>query len=148
MDKPRLHQQLLQPQQIRHLRHLLPHLHRCLLQRTQRHINVTQLTVEFVRPRNPLHQQRLEGVRAASKARGRLRSLSVVPGDFSVESGHAAAMALLAGATVPSASTHSASVFEPAIATPPPTMSQVAAQSRVAASPQRSGGRDGGMFGA
>lgn len=54
-------------------------------------------------PDNPLHEQRLEGVRAAGKARGRLRSLSVVPGDFSVESGHAAAMALLAGATVPTA---------------------------------------------
>jgi LacI family repressor for deo operon, udp, cdd, tsx, nupC, and nupG len=52
---------------------------------------------------NPLHQQRLEGARAAGKARGRLRNLSVVPGDFSVESGHAAAMALLARAPVPTA---------------------------------------------
>ncbi|WP_367345337.1 LacI family DNA-binding transcriptional regulator [Stenotrophomonas bentonitica] len=49
-------------------------------------------------PDNPLHQQRLEGVRSAGKARGRLRSLGVVPGDFSVESGHAAAHALLDGA--------------------------------------------------
>ncbi|PZP82659.1 MAG: LacI family transcriptional regulator [Stenotrophomonas maltophilia] len=46
-------------------------------------------------PDNPLHQQRLEGARAAGKVRGRLRQLSIVPGDFSVESGHAAAMALL-----------------------------------------------------
>ncbi|WP_369038314.1 LacI family DNA-binding transcriptional regulator [Stenotrophomonas maltophilia] len=52
---------------------------------------------------NPLHQQRLEGVRAAGKARGRLRQLSVVPGDFSVESGHAAALALLATAAAPTA---------------------------------------------
>jgi len=52
---------------------------------------------------NPLHQQRLEGVRAAGKARGRLRHLSVVPGDFSVESGHAAGMKLLARASVPTA---------------------------------------------
>lgn len=54
-------------------------------------------------PDNPLHQQRLEGVRAAGKARGRLRQLSIVPGDFSVESGHAAAMAMLAAAPVPTA---------------------------------------------
>lgn len=52
-------------------------------------------------PDNPLHQQRLEGVRAAGKARGRLRHLSVVPGDFSVESGHAAGKALLARAPTP-----------------------------------------------
>jgi LacI family transcriptional regulator, repressor for deo operon, udp, cdd, tsx, nupC, and nupG len=54
-------------------------------------------------PDNPLHQQRLEGVRAAARARGRLRALSVVPGDFSLESGHTAAMALLAGASAPTA---------------------------------------------
>ena len=48
-------------------------------------------------PDNPLHQQRLEGVR------GRLRQLSIVPGDFSVESGHAAAMALLDGTSAPTA---------------------------------------------
>jgi len=54
-------------------------------------------------PDNPLHQQRLEGVRAAGKARGRLRQLSIVPGDFSVESGHAAVMALLDGTPVPTA---------------------------------------------
>lgn len=52
---------------------------------------------------NPLHQQRLEGARAAGKAHGRLRSLSVVPGDFSVESGHAAALALLARTPAPTA---------------------------------------------
>ncbi len=56
-----------------------------------------------VAPDNPLHQQRLEGVRAAGKARGRLRQLNIVPGDFSVESGHAAAMAMLAAAPVPTA---------------------------------------------
>ncbi|WP_315385657.1 LacI family DNA-binding transcriptional regulator [uncultured Stenotrophomonas sp.] len=54
-------------------------------------------------PDNPLHRQRLEGVRGAGKARGRLRSLSVVPGDFSLESGHAAARALLGGASKPTA---------------------------------------------
>jgi len=54
-------------------------------------------------PDNPLHQQRLEGARAAGRARGRLRQLSVVPGDFSVESGHAAATALLAAASAPTA---------------------------------------------
>ncbi|MEN5266628.1 LacI family DNA-binding transcriptional regulator [Stenotrophomonas sp. TWI587] len=54
-------------------------------------------------PDNPLHQQRLEGVRAAGKARGRLRQLSIVPGDFSVQSGHAAGMELLARASVPTA---------------------------------------------
>lgn len=47
-------------------------------------------------PENPLHQQRLEGARAAAKARGRLRQMVLVPGDFSVESGHAAARQLLA----------------------------------------------------
>ena len=52
---------------------------------------------------NPLHQQRLEGARAAGKAHGRLRSLSVVPGDFSVESGHAAALALLGRTPAPTA---------------------------------------------
>ncbi|MGE6332464.1 LacI family DNA-binding transcriptional regulator [Stenotrophomonas sp. NPDC077659] len=54
-------------------------------------------------PDNPLHQQRLEGVRSAGKARGRLRSLRVVPGDFSLESGHAAATALLSGPQPPTA---------------------------------------------
>ncbi|PZU28413.1 MAG: LacI family transcriptional regulator [Stenotrophomonas sp.] len=54
-------------------------------------------------PDNPLHQQRLEGVRAAAKARGRLRQLSIVPGDFSLESGHAATMALLARSSMPTA---------------------------------------------
>ncbi len=54
-------------------------------------------------PDNPLHQQRLEGTRTAAKARARLRALSVVPGDFSLESGHAAAKALLADAAAPTA---------------------------------------------
>ncbi len=54
-------------------------------------------------PENPLHRQRLEGARAAGKARGRLRSLIVVPGDFSVESGHAAATELLRRTPAPSA---------------------------------------------
>jgi len=54
-------------------------------------------------PDNPLHQQRLEGVRSAGGARGRARQLSVVPGDFSVESGHAAAQQLLAAANAPTA---------------------------------------------
>lgn len=42
-------------------------------------------------PDNPLHRQRLEGVKVAARARGRMRQLQLVPGDFSVESGHAAA---------------------------------------------------------
>ncbi|WP_295952309.1 LacI family DNA-binding transcriptional regulator [uncultured Xanthomonas sp.] len=54
-------------------------------------------------PDNPLHQQRLEGVRACAKARGRLRNLTVVPGDFSVESGHAAALTLLGRTPAPTA---------------------------------------------
>jgi LacI family repressor for deo operon, udp, cdd, tsx, nupC, and nupG len=54
-------------------------------------------------PDNPLHQQRLEGARAAGKARGRLRQLTVVPGDFSLESGQAAAKELLARAPAPTA---------------------------------------------
>lgn len=54
-------------------------------------------------PDNPLHQQRMEGVRAAGKARGRLRQLNIMPGDFSVESGHAAAISMLAVAPVPTA---------------------------------------------
>lgn len=54
-------------------------------------------------PDNPLHQQRMEGVRAVSKTRGRLRQLSIVPGDFSLESGHAAAMVLLAHPSAPTA---------------------------------------------
>ncbi|MGE8221574.1 LacI family DNA-binding transcriptional regulator [Stenotrophomonas geniculata] len=52
---------------------------------------------------NPLHQQRMEGVRAAAKARGRLRQLGIVPGDFSLQSGHAAAQGLLASAAAPTA---------------------------------------------
>src|SRR5690606_27864291 len=54
-------------------------------------------------PDNPLHQQRLQGARAAARARGRLRQLTVVPGDFSVESGHAAAARLLGQASAPTA---------------------------------------------
>lgn len=54
-------------------------------------------------PDNPLHQQRMEGVKAAARARGRLRLLSIAPGDFSVESGHAAAKALFSHAPVPTA---------------------------------------------
>ncbi len=52
---------------------------------------------------NPLHQQRLQGARAAARARGRLRQLTVAPGDFSVESGHAAAARLLGQASAPTA---------------------------------------------
>ena len=52
---------------------------------------------------NPLHQQRMEGVRTAAKARKRLRSLSIAPGDFSLESGHAATLALLDCETAPTA---------------------------------------------
>lgn len=54
-------------------------------------------------PDNPLHRQRLEGARAAARARGRLRLLTIVPGDFSVESGYAAAMELLRTAPAPTA---------------------------------------------
>ncbi|TBV75814.1 MULTISPECIES: LacI family DNA-binding transcriptional regulator [Pseudoxanthomonas] len=54
-------------------------------------------------PDNPLHQQRLQGVRAAAKARGRVRQLRLVPGDFSVESGHAAASAWLGTDDAPTA---------------------------------------------
>lgn len=54
-------------------------------------------------PDNPLHQQRLEGARIAARARGRLRQLTVVPGDFSVESGYAAAKQLLGQANRPTA---------------------------------------------
>ncbi|MFT3762967.1 MAG: LacI family DNA-binding transcriptional regulator [Pseudoxanthomonas sp.] len=54
-------------------------------------------------PENPLHQQRLEGVRAAARSRGRLRLLTIAPGDFSVESGHAAAKKLLGNAPAPTA---------------------------------------------
>lgn len=50
-------------------------------------------------PDNPLHRQRLEGAKAAARARGRLRQLILVPGDFSVESGYAAARQLLAQGT-------------------------------------------------
>ena len=52
---------------------------------------------------NPLHQQRMEGVRAAARSRGRLRQLIIVPGDFSLAAGHAAALALLAGSPTPTA---------------------------------------------
>lgn len=54
-------------------------------------------------PDNPLHQQRLEGARVAARARGRLRQLTIVPGDFSVESGYSAAKQLLGQAAAPSA---------------------------------------------
>ena len=52
---------------------------------------------------NPLHRQRLEGARAAALAYGRLESLMVVPGDFSVESGHLAATRFLGQAAAPTA---------------------------------------------
>ena len=52
---------------------------------------------------NPLHRQRLEGVTAAATARGCLHLLTVVQGDFSVESGHAAAGTLLGHAPGPTA---------------------------------------------
>src|SRR5690606_20100628 len=54
-------------------------------------------------PENPLHQQRLEGARAAARDRGRLRRLVVVPGDFSVESGYAAVKGLLTRTPAPTA---------------------------------------------
>ncbi|ALN93693.1 LacI family DNA-binding transcriptional regulator [Lysobacter gummosus] len=54
-------------------------------------------------PDNPLHQQRLEGVKAAARAKGRLRSLTIAPGDFSVESGYVAAKKLLSYASAPTA---------------------------------------------
>ncbi|MFD0320865.1 LacI family DNA-binding transcriptional regulator [Lysobacter gummosus] len=54
-------------------------------------------------PDNPLHQQRLEGVKAAARAKGRLRSLTIAPGDFSVESGYVAAKKLLSHASAPTA---------------------------------------------
>lgn len=55
-------------------------------------------------PDNPLHQQRLEGAKAAARARGRLRQLVLAPGDFSVESGYAAARQLLGqGSSTPTA---------------------------------------------
>ncbi|MBB3275895.1 MULTISPECIES: LacI family DNA-binding transcriptional regulator [unclassified Pseudoxanthomonas] len=54
-------------------------------------------------PDNPLHQQRLEGARIAARVRGRLRQLTIVPGDFSVESGYAAAKRLLRQAAAPTA---------------------------------------------
>jgi LacI family repressor for deo operon, udp, cdd, tsx, nupC, and nupG len=44
---------------------------------------------------NPLHRQRLQGAKAAARARGRLRLLTIAPGDFSVESGYAATRQLL-----------------------------------------------------
>lgn len=52
---------------------------------------------------NPLHQQRLEGARAAARAHGRLRQLLLLPGDFSVESGHAAGMRLIGQPATPTA---------------------------------------------
>lgn len=54
-------------------------------------------------PDNPLHQQRLEGARAASRTRGRLRQLIIAPGDFSVESGYAAVKEVLSQVPVPTA---------------------------------------------
>ena len=54
-------------------------------------------------PDNPLHRQRLEGARAAARAHDRLELLVPVPGDFSVESGHAAATHFLAQAPAPTA---------------------------------------------
>ncbi|QWF16583.1 LacI family DNA-binding transcriptional regulator [Lysobacter capsici] len=54
-------------------------------------------------PDNPLHQQRLEGAKAAARAKGRLRLMTVVPGDFSVESGYVAAKKLLSHAPAPTA---------------------------------------------
>ncbi|MGJ4729225.1 LacI family DNA-binding transcriptional regulator [Luteimonas sp. SDU101] len=54
-------------------------------------------------PDNPLHQQRLEGARAAAREQGCLEWLTPVPGDFSVESGHAAALQLLRQASAPTA---------------------------------------------
>lgn len=54
-------------------------------------------------PDNPLHRQRLEGARHAARAHGRLRQLTVVPGDFSVESGYAAAKQLLGSSPAPTA---------------------------------------------
>jgi len=63
----------------------------------------TRIAVVGGPPDNPLHRQRLEGARAAARTRGLLRQLSIVPGDFSVESGHAAGTALLGSAPVPTA---------------------------------------------
>src|SRR5690606_40722558 len=54
-------------------------------------------------PDNPLHRQRLEGAQAAARAHGCLDQLVVAPGDFSVESGHAAAAGLLDPAPVATA---------------------------------------------
>jgi len=54
-------------------------------------------------PDNPLHRQRLEGVEAAARARGRLRLLKIAPGDFSIESGYTAAKKLLGQGTAPTA---------------------------------------------
>src|SRR5690606_39218328 len=54
-------------------------------------------------PDNPLHRQRLEGARDAARAHGSLPLLTVEPGDFSVESGHAAARRLLAREPAPTA---------------------------------------------
>lgn len=54
-------------------------------------------------PDNPLHQQRLLGARAAGRARGCLRLLTIARGDFSVESGYAAARKLLGHAPAPTA---------------------------------------------
>jgi LacI family repressor for deo operon, udp, cdd, tsx, nupC, and nupG len=54
-------------------------------------------------PDNPLHRQRLEGAKAAARAKGRLRLLTIAPGDFSVESGYVAAKKLLSQASAPTA---------------------------------------------
>lgn len=54
-------------------------------------------------PDNPLHRQRLEGALAAARAHGRVDELATLPGDFSVESGHAAATRFLAQAPAPTA---------------------------------------------
>jgi len=54
-------------------------------------------------PDNPLHRQRLEGAKAAARAKGRARLLTIAPGDFSVESGYMAAKNLLSQASAPTA---------------------------------------------
>ncbi len=52
---------------------------------------------------SPLSRDRLAGVRAAAAAAGRLDDLQVATGDFSIESGLAQALTLLAAAAPPSA---------------------------------------------
>ena len=54
------HRSLRVPSRRQHFHHFMRWVHRRLFQRTQRHIHITQLAVELVRPRNPLHQQRNE----------------------------------------------------------------------------------------